>query len=148
MSTSPHDPAGPGLMNRALRFPGAYLVPRGDGRYVLGATVEERGFDTTVTAGAVFELLRDTVELVPGLSELVLDEPLAGLRPVTPDNAPVIGAGAAPGLFWATGHYRHGILLAPITAELVAGAVIDGTLPMLGEPFAADRFERQTAGVR
>ncbi len=119
-----HDPAGPGLMTRALRLPAAYLVPRGDGRYVLGATVEERGFDTTVTAGALFELLRDAVELVPGVGELVIDELSAGLRPGTPDNAPVIGAGAVPGLFWATGHYRHGILLAPVTAELVAAAVL------------------------
>ena len=136
------DPAGPGLMTRALRLPGAYLVPRGDGRYVLGATVEERGFDTTVTAGALFELLRDAVELVPGVGELVLEELQAGLRPGTPDNAPVIGEGAVPGLYWATGHYRHGILLAPITAELVAAAILDGTMAPLGEPFSPGRFER------
>ena len=93
-------------------------MPRGDGRYVLGATIEERGFDTTVTAGAMFELLRDAIELVPGLSELVIDELSAGMRPGTPDNAPVLGPGAVAGLHWATGHYRHGILLAPITAEM------------------------------
>ncbi|MGN6167420.1 MAG: glycine oxidase ThiO [Solirubrobacteraceae bacterium] len=136
------DPGGPGLMTRALRLPAAYLVPRGDGRYVLGATVEERGFDTTVTAGALFELLRDAVELVPGISELVIDELSAGIRPGTPDNAPVIGAGAVPGLFWATGHYRHGILLAPVTAELVAAAVLRGELPLLAEPFSPARFEQ------
>jgi glycine oxidase len=134
------DPAGPGLLSRALRLPGAYLVPRGDGRYVLGATVEERGFDTTVTAGALFELLRDAIELVPGVGELVLDELQAGLRPGTPDNAPVIGAGAVAGLYWATGHYRHGILLAPVTAELVSTAIIDGETPPLGEPFTPARF--------
>jgi glycine oxidase len=143
-----HDPAGPGLMSRALRFPGAYLVPRGDGRYVLGATVEERGFDTTVTAGAMFELLRDAVELVPGVTELVIDEALAGLRPGTPDNAPVIGAGAVPGLFWATGHYRHGVLLAPITAELIASEVLDGASSALAGPFSAGRFALQPAGAR
>jgi glycine oxidase len=137
-----HDPSGPGLMTRALRLPGAYLVPRGDGRYVLGATVEERGFDTTVTAGALFELLRDAVELVPGVSELVVDELSAGIRPGTPDNAPVIGAGALPGLYWATGHYRHGILLAPVTAQLVAAAILEGELPPPGEPFSPSRFER------
>lgn len=136
------DPSGAGLMTRALRLPASYLVPRGDGRYVLGATVEERGFDTSVTAGALFELLRDALELVPGLSELVIDELLAGTRPGTPDNAPVIGAGAVPGLYWATGHYRHGILLAPITAELVAEAVLGGRVPSLGEPFSPRRFER------
>jgi glycine oxidase len=142
------DPAGAGLMRRALRFPGAYLVPRGDGRYVLGATVEERGFDTTVTAGAMFELLRDAVELVPGIAELVIDETLAGLRPGTPDNAPLIGPGAVRGLIWATGHYRHGVLLTPITAELVANAVLDGAVSQLAEPFGADRFQLQVAGAR
>ena len=108
-----HDPAGPGLLSRVLRIAGGYIVPRGDGRYVLGATMEERGFDTTVTAGAVFELLREAIELVPGISELVLDELSAGLRPATADNAPAIGPGAIPGLHWAVGHHRNGILLAP-----------------------------------
>lgn len=115
------DPAGPGLVTRVLRMQPGYLVPRGDGRYALGATVEERGFDTTVTAGAIHELLRDATELVPGLSELTIEELGAGIRPGTPDNLPIIGPGAVDGLQWATGHYRNGILLAPITAELVAG---------------------------
>jgi glycine oxidase len=119
-----HDPAGPGLLTRALRMQPGYVVPRGDGRYVLGATMEERGFDTTVTAGGVYELLRDAIELVPGLAELVIDELCAGIRPGTPDNAPVIGPGAVDGLVWATGHYRHGILLTPVTAELVADALL------------------------
>jgi glycine oxidase len=113
------DPSGPGLLKRVVRLRGAYIVPRGDGRYVIGATIEERGFDTTVTAGAVYELLRDVSELVPGLSELVLEEVSAGLRPASPDNAPVIGPGAISGLHWAVGHYRHGVLLAPITADAV-----------------------------
>jgi glycine oxidase len=115
------DPAGPGLLRRVLRFRGGYLVPRGDGRYVLGATAEERGFDLAPTAGGVYELLRDARELVPGTSELEIEELSVGLRPGTPDNAPVIGPGAVRGLIWATGHYRNGILLAPLTAELVAG---------------------------
>ena len=72
---------------------GGYVVPRGDGRYVIGATMEERGFDQTVTAGAVFELLRNASELLPGVSELVIDELSAGFRPGTPDNAPIIGRG-------------------------------------------------------
>ncbi|MHB8657542.1 MAG: glycine oxidase ThiO [Solirubrobacteraceae bacterium] len=118
-----HDPAGPGLLTRVLRMQRGYIVPRGDGRYVLGATTEERGFDTSVTAGAAFELLRDAIELLPGLGECVLDELSAGVRPGTLDNLPVIGPGALPGLHWATGHYRHGIMLAPLTAELLAAWV-------------------------
>jgi glycine oxidase len=134
------DPAGPGLLQRVLRMQPGYLVPRGDGRYVLGATVEERGYDTSVTAEAVFELLRDAIELVPGVGELVVEELLAGIRPGTPDNAPIIGPGAIEGLFWATGHYRHGILLAPITAELVSAALVGETLPELAAPFSPGRF--------
>jgi glycine oxidase len=119
-----HDPAGPGLLHRVVRMGPSYIVPRGDGRYVIGATSEERGFDTTVTAGAAFEMLRDAGELVPGISELVIDEFSAGLRPATPDNLPVIGGSAVEGLHWATGHRRGGILLAPITAELIAHALL------------------------
>jgi glycine oxidase len=131
-------------------MPPAYLVPRGDGRYVLGATVEERGYDTTVTAGAVFELLRDAAELVPGISELVLDELSAGLRPGTPDNAPIIGPGALSGLHWATGHYRNGVLLAPVTAELVVAGVTGDPELRFGSMFAAERFAAEpvaAAGV-
>ncbi len=117
------DPAGPGLLRGAVRCEGSYLVPREDGRYVLGATVEERGFDLEPTVGAAYELLREVHELVPGISELQLEEVCVGLRPGTPDNAPIIGAGACDGLIWATGHYRNGILLAPLTAQLVAGVL-------------------------
>jgi glycine oxidase len=114
------DPAGPGLLQRVLRFHGGYLVPRADGRYVLGATVEERGLELGATAGGVYELLRDARELVPGVLELEIEELATGLRPGTPDNVPVIGPGTIPGLIWASGHHRNGILLAPVTALLVA----------------------------
>jgi glycine oxidase len=117
------DPAGPGLLHRTVRFEGGYLVTRGDATYVLGATMEERGFETTVTAGALFELLRDATELVPGVAELVVEEISVGLRPGTPDNVPIVGASHVPGLVWATGHHRNGILLAPLTADLVADVV-------------------------
>jgi len=120
------DPAGPGLLRRVVRFAGGYLVPRADGRYVLGATMEERGFEQHPTAGGVHELLRDAHELVPGVSELEIEELCAGLRPGTPDNAPVIGPGALDGLTWATGHHRNGILLAPLTAQLVVGLLTAG----------------------
>lgn len=115
------DPAGPGLLEGVVRFEGGYLVPRGDGRYVLGATVEERGFEPNATAGGVYELLRDAHELVPGVSELHIEELAVGYRPGTPDNVPILGRGALDGLLWATGHHRNGILLAPLTAELLVG---------------------------
>lgn len=120
------DPTGPGLLLRVLRFPGGYLVPREDGAYVLGATVEERGFELAPTAGGVYELLRDAHELVPGITELQVEELCVGLRPGTPDNAPAIGPGGVEGLVWATGHYRNGILLAPLTAELVVSLLAGG----------------------
>jgi glycine oxidase len=142
-----HDPAGPGLLKRVIRMGPTYITPRGDGRYVLGATSEERGFDTTVTAGAAFELLRDAAELVPGISELVLDEFAAGLRPGTPDNLPVIGPGSVDGLHWATGHRRGGILLAPVTAELVAGALAGEAMPDDAAAFAPGRFTATPAGA-
>ncbi len=140
-----HDPTGPGLLTRVLRMTGGYVVPRGDGRYVIGATMEERGFDTTVTAGGAFELLRNAFELLPSVTELVIDELSAGLRPATPDNAPAIGPGAISGLHWAVGHYRHGILLTPITAELVVGALVgEGAIP---DEFAPTRFAGVPAAV-
>jgi glycine oxidase len=135
-----HDPNGPGLLTRVLRMSPGYVVPRGDGRYVLGATMEERGFDTTITAGAIFEQLRDAIELLPGIDEWVIDELVAGLRPGTPDNAPVLGPGAVEGLQWATGHYRHGVLLTPITAEILVAALAGKEPTELAAPFAADRF--------
>jgi glycine oxidase len=134
------DPRGPGLVTRVIRGEQAYLVPRGDGRYVLGATMEERGHDTRPTAGGVYELIRDMSEVVPGVLELEIDELQAGLRPATPDNLPAIGRGALPGLLWATGHHRNGILLTPVTAELVAGALAGEAPPEWARPADPARF--------
>lgn len=134
------DPAGPGLLTRVIRMQPGYLVPRGDGRYVLGATMEEQGFDTAPTAGGIFELLRDAIELVPGVSELAIEEVAAGLRPGTPDNAPVLGPGALAGLQWAAGCFRHGILLAPIVADALAATLAGEAPPAEAAPFAAARF--------
>jgi glycine oxidase len=132
------DPEGPGLIERVVRFEKGYLVPRGDGRYVVGATMEERGFDTTVTAGAVRDLLTEAQLLVPGLDELVVEETAAGLRPATPDNGPLIGE-ADDGVVWATGHHRNGILLAPLTADAVAALLCGDELPAEVAPFAPQR---------
>jgi glycine oxidase len=97
-----------------------YLVPRPDGRLIAGATVEEMGFDTAVTAGGVHELLREAYRLLPDVAEMELLDAIAGLRPGTPDNLPLVGRGEIEGLVLATGHYRNGILLAPLAAEAVA----------------------------
>ncbi|MFJ8627339.1 glycine oxidase ThiO [Kitasatospora sp. NPDC093550] len=124
-----------------------YLVPRENGELVIGATTEEQGYDTTVTAGGVYELLRDAHELVPGITELPLLETSAGLRPGSPDNAPLLGPTSLPGLVAATGHYRNGVLLTPVTADLVSEYLATGELPALAQPFTPTRFssDRSTA---
>ncbi|WP_405391348.1 glycine oxidase ThiO [Streptomyces sp. NBC_01102] len=117
-----------------------YLVPRADGELVVGATSEEMGWDTTVTAGGVYELLRDAHELVPGITELPLTETRAGLRPASPDNAPLLGPTALPGLHLATGHHRNGVLLTPVTGDVMAQVLTTGELPEVARPFTPDRF--------
>ncbi|MFI6346947.1 glycine oxidase ThiO [Streptomyces sp. NPDC050560] len=120
-----------------------YLVPRLSGELVVGATSEEMGWDTTVTAGGVYELLRDAHELVPGLTELPLTETSAGLRPGSPDNAPLLGPTALDGLLLATGHFRNGVLLTPLTGDALAEALTTGELPEVARPFTPGRFAPQ-----
>jgi glycine oxidase len=122
---APEDP----VCNRILASERVYLVPRTDGRLILGATVEELGFDTSVTAGGIHELLREAYRLLPDVAEMEFVAATAGLRPGTPDNLPVIGPTSTPGLIMATGHYRNGILLAPVTAQAVADMVKSGAGP-------------------
>ncbi len=121
-----------------------YLVPRPDGRLIVGATTEERGFDSSVTAGGVHELLREAYRLLPDVAEMELLESMAGLRPGTPDNLPLIGPGALDGLVLACGHYRNGILLAPLTGEAVAELLDQGELP---DSVAAADPKRLTPGA-
>jgi glycine oxidase len=124
-----------------------YAVPRADGRLVVGATVEERGFDTAVTAGGVLELLREAYRALPDVAELELAEAAAGLRPGTPDNSPLIGAAATEGLLVATGHFRNGVLLAPVTGESIA-ALLAGEEPEADlAPFSPLRFAGAPQGA-
>jgi glycine oxidase len=122
-------------------------VPRDDGSVVIGATVEEKGFDRTVQAGAVYELLRDARTIVPGLDEYELTETAVGLRPGSPDNAPAIGATGLSGLLVATGHYRNGILLAPVTAEAISGLLTDTATTDVVAPFGPERFASPRSGA-
>lgn len=135
---SPEEP----LLRHVVRSEEVYLVPRRDGEVVAGATVEEQGFEATPTAGGVYELLRAAVEAVPGVREMELAEVSAGLRPGSPDNAPLIGPAGPEGLIVATGHFRNGILLAPVTADAVAAWLAKGELPPEVAPFAPERFAR------
>jgi glycine oxidase len=117
-----------------------YLVPREDGELVVGATQEELGADTRVTAGALWELLRDARTLVPGITELEFTEAAARLRPGTPDNGPVLGPCAADGLVLATGHFRNGVLLTPVTADVIVSYLESGQLPEVAAHFTIERF--------
>jgi glycine oxidase len=117
-----------------------YLVPRAGGELIVGATQEERGPDQTVTAGAVHDLLHDAMSVLPVTSELIVAETCAGLRPGTPDNGPVVGRCGPAGLLMATGHYRNGILMSPVTAD-AAVAMLAGQAPAPEwEPFTPQRF--------
>jgi glycine oxidase len=138
--------AGPGsrVLGRTVRAlvqgRPVYLVPRGNGEIVVGATMEERGFDITVTVGAVHDLLRSAVAVVPDIVELELREALARLRPASPDNGPVLGAATTQGLVIATGHFRHGILLAPVTVGAIGEVLAGRPLPGPAASFSAQRF--------
>jgi glycine oxidase len=127
-----------------VRTPRCYLVARGDGRVIVGATVEEQGFDTAVTADGVYRLLEAAWEVLPEVGELELVAARAGLRPATPDNTPMVGPGDLEGLIWATGHWRNGVLLAPLTGEVVAELLAGERLPETLAQLAPRRF----AGAR
>lgn len=112
-----------------------YLVPRASGEIAIGATSEDRGFEPTATGGGVYELLRDARTVLPITAEYEFAEVGVGFRPATPNHAPILGPSPVPGLVLATGHHRNGVLLTPITAELVGGLVADGDWPELGRAF-------------
>ncbi|MCU4183510.1 glycine oxidase ThiO [Acidiferrimicrobium sp. IK] len=118
-----------------------YLVPRLNGEVVVGATMQEAGYDTTVRAGAVHDLLHAAIDLVPAIEELRLVEAAAGLRPGSPDNAPLLGASGTPGLLLATGHFRNGVLLAPLTADALVEVLAGRPLPADAAAGCAGRFQ-------
>ena len=133
------DPAAP-LLSHVLWAPGAYLVPRRDGRLLVGATVEEKGYDASLTAGGILSLLEAAWRAVPAIEELPIDEMWVGHRPGSRDDAPILGAGPLDGLVYATGHHRNGILLAPITADTIARLALDGVVDAAIRPFGIKRF--------
>jgi glycine oxidase len=133
------DPAEP-LLTHVVWAPGAYLVPRRDGRLLVGATVEEKGYDESLTAGGMLALLEAAWRAVPAIEELPIEEMWVGHRPGSRDDAPILGPAPLDGLVYATGHHRNGILLAPVTADAIAGLVLDGVAEPSILPFGIERF--------
>jgi glycine oxidase len=135
------DPAAP-LVNHVLWLPKGYLVPRADGRLIVGGTVEERGFDDTLTAGGVLALIEAAWRALPAIEELPIAETWVGFRPGSRDDAPLLGPSGIDGLVYATGHHRNGILLTPVTAAAICTYVLTGDLPEIARPFTPNRFHR------
>ncbi|MFL6274981.1 MAG: glycine oxidase ThiO [Blastocatellia bacterium] len=134
-------PATP--IRHVLHASHVYLVPRNDGRIVIGATVEYVGFNKAITAGGIRGLLNAAIELVPSLADSEIIETWAGFRPDTEDHLPVIGPCAVANLFLATGHFRNGILLAPVTAEIILQSVIEQKVADELRPFSINRFDEK-----
>ncbi len=131
-------------LQHVIRGHDAYLAPKSDGRLVLGATVEERGFDKSVTAGALYDLLDAGWKIVPGIYDLEVTDTWAGLRPASRDNEPLLGVSSDEKIIFATGHYRNGILLVPVTASEIARLIISGETSEWLMPFSPLRFDRRT----
>lgn len=137
------DPRAP-IVDHVVWGPGIYIVPRRSGHLILGATVEDKGFDPDMTAGGVFRLLEAAWEALPQIEELPLDEMWVGFRPTSRDDAPILGPTSVEGLVMATGHHRNGILLAPITIDGVSDFILNGILDPALTPFSINRFYDET----
>jgi glycine oxidase len=135
------DRAAP-LLRHVVWLPNGYLVPRLDGRLLVGATVEERGFDPNLTAGGLLSLLDAAWRAVPAIEELPIAEMWVGFRPGSRDDAPMLGPSGIDGLVIATGHHRNGILLTPVSAAVVSDYILSGRLPEMALPFAPQRFAK------
>lgn len=133
------DPRAP-IVDHVVWGPGIYIVPRKNGRLILGATVEDKGFDLDMTAGGVFRLLESAWEALPQIEELPLDEMWVGFRPTSRDDAPILGPTPVDGLIMATGHHRNGILLAPVTIDAVSDFILNGVIEPAIAPFGIERF--------
>jgi glycine oxidase len=127
-------------VRHVIRTPDVYIVPKSDGRIVLGATVEEMGFNRELTAGGIYELLKGAWEAMPGVYDLPIVEMWCGFRPGSRDDSPLLGATGLPGLYMACGHYRNGILMTPGTAVHMATLLVDGTTPEVLKPYDPRRF--------
>jgi glycine oxidase len=138
------DPAAP-LLRHVVWAPKAYLVPRADGRLIVGGTTEERGFDERLTAGGVLALLEGAWRAIPTIEELPIDEMWVGFRPGSRDDAPLLGPSGIDGLVIASGHHRNGILLTPVTADTISRYVLTGELDPIIQPFAVERFAARAA---
>jgi glycine oxidase len=132
--------AAPNLIKHVVRAPDVYLVPRSDGRILIGSTLEEAGFDKRVVPETIHKLHHAAIRLIPALQQARVLEDWAGLRPGTPDDLPILGATVVPGYFVAAGHYRDGILLAPVTAKLMAQLITGETPAYDLSAFSAARF--------
>lgn len=130
----------PGVLQHVLRAPDVYIVPRSSGKILIGATVEDVGFDKSVDPSAIQKLLNAAANYIPGLASAPITQSWAGLRPGTPDDLPIIGPTDMPRVFVATGHFRNGILLAPITAQIVADLVLGNTFSLDIRAFSPERF--------
>jgi glycine oxidase len=139
------DPSAP-LLRHVIWLPRGYLVPRDDGRLLVGATVEERGFEDALTAGGLLALIEGAWRAVPAIEELPIDETWVGFRPGSRDDAPMLGPSGIDGLVVATGHHRNGILLTPLTIETVSAYILTGRLPDTVKPFTPQRFGQRHTG--
>ena len=128
------------IISHDIHAPNAYLVPRSNGSLIVGATVEEQGFDTNMTAGGVFELLRGAWETLPGIYDFPIVDTFAGLRPASQDNAPILGLTPISGLIFAAGHFRKGILLTPVTSNEISRLILTGSASEVIKPFNISRF--------
>ena len=119
-----------------------HMAPKSDGRLIVGATVEERGFDDAVTAGGLYALLEAARRVFPSIEEMAVEAVWTGFRPSSIDDAPIIGTTTVPGLAIATGHHRNGYLLTPVTAFAIEALIADGAMPAIAQAFCLDRFRK------